>query len=120
MNPNDLIPFDTTVIPWPTFVSEWALCLTSGPVGRVWIEHKLIHGVLVSKLVNPLDMQNFHDVLISIGGKVADVLSHIPPLENSQVRAIKFTGIPDCMDMRVGKFGTDIFIFLPKPEFEQG
>jgi len=117
MKAEDLLPFDAKTIPWETTVNDWALCLTTEPEGRVWVEHKLIRAVLQADHLNPEDVANIHGTLTYVGAKVAVVVS-MPEYEipEGKVRAIEFTWNPTVM--RVGCFGGNIFVFLPRPEFE--
>lgn len=116
MNAGDLIPFDPAIIPWPTHVSDWALCLTVDPKGRVWVEHELIHALLEAKHLDHY-MININSSLTEIGDNVAKLLERFPALlKDGYVCAIKFANNPVCM--RIGLFDGETFVFLPKPEFE--
>jgi hypothetical protein len=118
MKAEDLLPFDPAVIPWETTPSDWALCLVPEPECRVWVEHALIRAMLEAEDRDPYNLGYIHSLFTAIGGKVAAALVaqglELPP---GKVRAMRFTGSP--VDMRVGRFGTDDFVFLPRPEFEQ-
>jgi hypothetical protein len=83
----------------------------------VWVELGLIRVVLeASHRENSI--YYIRETLVQIANKIANVVGRLPvPLEDTHVRAVKFTNNP--VDMRMGQFGGEIFVFLPKPEFEQ-
>jgi hypothetical protein len=117
MKAEDLIPFDPAVIPWETTPSDWALCLVPEPECRVWVEHRLIRDVLEAEDCDPDNLEYIHGLFTTIGGKVAEALANPSfALPTGKVRAMRFTG--STVDMRVGRFGADYFVFLPRPEFE--
>jgi hypothetical protein len=117
MKAEDLIPFDPAVVPWATTPSDWALCLVPEPECRVWVEHSLIRAMLEADGLNTDDIANIHGTFTAIGGKVAAAFDRpehaLPP---NKVRMIRFAG--NMVAMRVGRFGDDLFVFLPRPEFE--
>jgi hypothetical protein len=117
MQAKDLIPFDPAGVPWTTTPDDWALCLVPTQERRIWIEHHLIRAVLEAQDRDPDSVANIHGVFTTIGDKVAAVINQPDfALSANQVREVQFTGSP--VAMRVGRFGGDLFVFMPRPELE--
>jgi hypothetical protein len=115
MNADDLIPFDPSIVPWATSVDDWALCITTEPAGRVWVEHALIRAMLAADHLDDT-LTNHHGMLVAIGGKVAAALDRPGyALTDAQAREVSFVGNP--VVMHAGRFGGETFVFLPRQEF---
>ena len=116
-NTESLLPFDPAILPWKTIPDDWALCIVPEPECRVWVEHALIRAMLEADFMNPDDVANIHGMFTTIGGKVAALLDRPGcVVHDGQVWAIKLEGNP--VGMRMGRFGGEAFVFLPRPEFE--
>jgi hypothetical protein len=111
--------FDLDAVPWPTTYPDWSLCLVPGGVpggpAKVWVECNLTLAVLGEG--GDRYSAAFHDAFTAIGGKVAKLLGDRPGVViEGIVRTIKFTELS--VPMRLGRFGGEVFVFLPRPEFE--